>query len=80
MLGMGTYLWGWWLVRSRFLQTLQDIADAISCPSELNSKILLQNTALTCAIQYGKVKLVVTWKLYLFPLVFRVLEDAMQRR
>lgn len=49
---------------------LQDIATALSYPSELDAKIQLLKTLHTLSIGHGKIKLILIWKLHPYFLSF----------
>lgn len=56
--------------------TLQDIATALSYPSELDVKIQFLKTLHTLTIGHGKIKLIFIWKLHPYFLSFIVLGSA----
>lgn len=56
--------------------TLQNIATALSYPSELDVKIQFLKTLHTLTIGHGKIKLILIWKLHPYLLSFIVLGSA----
>lgn len=56
--------------------TLQDIATALSYPSELDVKIQFLKTLHTLTTGHGKIKLILIWKLQPYFLSFIILGSA----